>query len=51
MIRFKALPTEEPEDTSTAKPAKASKSKDKTAASASKQDRFDLASGAEDEKD
>ena len=51
MIRFKALPNEKPEDTSVAKPAKASKSKDKIAASASKQDRLDLASGEEDEKD
>jgi hypothetical protein len=51
MIRFKAMPTEKPEDTSAAKASKASKTKVKAVKSASKQDLLDLPSDVEDEKD
>ena len=58
MIRFKAMPTEKPEDTSAAKASKASKTKGKVYKaktkkdnSASEQDLLDLPSEAEEEKD
>ncbi|WP_290775800.1 hypothetical protein [Hoeflea sp.] len=51
MIRFKTVPSDKPDDTSAAKPSKTSKTKNKTAEAAQKQDLLDLPVGEEDEKD